>query len=160
MKDAVFFTRAFVVSLIVFFVIVAAVLYHSAQNTPESQIKHRLTQLYYPTRGYYYADGTVKYPDGRMAVIQSDKVEVYPVNIYQATSAAYSVLSPYNSKLVAYNYSLALDYEHFTETVSNSTPYFVFPVYLNRQGHNDRMTVGFVFVDRKSGGAFIKGLFG
>ena len=160
MRDAQFFARAFILSLVFFSIIALSYFYYEQQNTPAQQIKSRLVQLGYPRSGYYYVGNTVKYDDGREIVIKNDGVELYTVNIYDATRAASSVIQPYQTKLSSYGYSLRVDYAHFTETLINNTNYFVFTLYLSREGHNDRFLVGYVFVDRKSGGAFIKGLLG
>ncbi|NPA71901.1 MAG: hypothetical protein GXO35_03610 [Gammaproteobacteria bacterium] len=160
MKDKKFFVRSFFILFVIVGVILWGVFYYNAHNTPEYKIKERLVELGYPTEGYYYADSSVRYPDGRVVVFEDGKVENYTVNIYQATAVAYSLLEPYQSKLEQYNFTLKLDYESFTETYKDGTLYFVFPVKMSREGKRDNILVGYVFVDRKTGRAFIKGLLG
>lgn len=160
MRDAQFFARVFVLSIFVFSILALSYFYYVQQNTPEQKIKARLLALGYPENGYIFVGNTVKYADGREIVINKAGVELYTVNIYDATRAASSVIQPYQTKLSKYGYSLRIDYEHFTETSMNDSNYFVFTLYLSREGHNDDFLAGYVFVDRKTGNAFIKGLLG
>lgn len=160
MKDRALFVRTFFILFVISTVIVYAIYYYDSHNTPEYKIRERLTELGYPSEGYYYADNSIRYPDARVVVFQDGKVENYTVNIWQATAAAYSLLSPYQSKLEQYNFTLNLDYQGFTETYKDGTLYFVFPVKMSRKGKKDNILVGYVFVDRRTGRAFIKGLLG
>jgi len=160
MKEKTFFIRSFFVLFIISSIVLYSYMYYESHNTPEAKLEKRLRELYYPEHGYYYADGTIKYPDGRVIIVTDGQVENYTVNIYQATSAVKSLLAPYNSKLASYSFTLSIDYEHFTETFKDNDFYFVFPIKMNRKGHNDNILVGYAFVDRKNGRAFIKGLLG
>jgi len=163
MVERGFFLRSFFVIALIATVMFYAASYYIAHNTSDYKLKERLIELGYPKSGYYFADNSIRYPDGRVIVFEDGKVENYTVNIYQATSAASSLLSPYQTKLAPYGYSLVLEYDKFSETKIGGDLYFVFPIDVEKGGHlgsGNKMLAGYVYVDRKNGIAFIKGILG
>ena len=138
---------------------VAFLLYFGYSTFHQSNpLQERLYQLGYPTKGYIFANDTVRWADGHLTIIRGSYVEDYPVTAEQAYNIALQYLASYNEKLRKYDYRLYPDKKSLTEKTRNGQRYWVFELRL-KAGSND-MFAGFVWVNRKTGAVEIKGILG
>ncbi len=145
--------RLFAITSIIF------LLYFSYSTFAEhDQIKERLYQLGYPTKGYIFTNDTIKWADGHLTVVQGDYIDDYPITAEQAYNIALQYLASYNEKLRKYNYHLYPKRSTLTEKTKDGQRYWVFELRL-KAGSND-MFAGFVWVNRKTGTVEVKGILG
>jgi len=147
--------------LIRLFVIVSLVfmLYYGYSTFHHTDpLKERLYELGYPTQGYIVENGTIKWADGHITVVQGSYVENYPITAEQAYNLVLQYLASYNEKLRKYGYRLYPVKSSLTEKEKNGQLYWVFELKL-RAGSNS-MFAGFAWVNRKTGAVEVKGILG
>lgn len=121
-------------------------------------LKERLYELGYPERDYIVENGTIKWADGHITIIQGAYVENYPITAEQAYNLVLQYLASYNEKLKKYDYKLVPKKSSLTEKEKNGQLYWVFELKL-KAGSSD-MFAGFAWVNRKTGAVEVKGLLG
>jgi len=147
--------------LIRLFVIVSLVfmLYYGYSTFHHTDpLKQRLYELGYPTQGYIVENGTIKWADGHITVVQGSYVENYPVTAEEAYNLVLQYLASYNEKLQKYGYRLYPVKSSLTEKEKNGQLYWVFELKL-KAGSNS-MFAGFAWVNRKTGAVEVKGILG
>ena len=121
-------------------------------------LKERLYELGYPERGYIVENGTIKWTDGHITIIQGAYVENYPITAEQAYNLVLQYLASYNAKLKQYGYKLYPEKSSLAEKEKNGQKYWVFELKL-KAGSND-MFAGFAWVNRRTGAVEIRGILG
>jgi len=121
-------------------------------------LKERLYQLGYPTSGYIVENGTIKWADGHITIVQGSYVENYPVTAKEAYNLVLQYLASYNEKLQKYGYRLYPEKKSLSEKERNGQLYWVFELKL-KAGSNS-MFAGFAWVNRKTGAVEVKGILG
>ncbi len=121
-------------------------------------LKERLYELGYPTQGYIVENGTIKWADGHLTIIQGAYIENYPVTAEQAYNLVLQYLASYNAKLKQYGYKLYPEKSSLAEKEKNGQLYWVFELKL-KAGSSD-MFAGFAWVNRKTGAVEVKGILG
>jgi len=145
--------RLFVIFSTIFLVYYGYSTFH--QTNP---LKERLYELGYPPKGHIVENGTIKWADGQITILQGAYVENYPITAEQAYNLVLQYLASYNEKLKKYDYKLYPDKASLTEKEKNGQLYWVFELKL-KAGSND-MFAGFAWVNRKTGAVEVKGILG
>ncbi|EHR77957.1 hypothetical protein OCC_02862 [Thermococcus litoralis DSM 5473] len=122
------------------------------------EIKERLYELGYPTEGFIFTNGTIRWADGHLTIVQGAYVEDYSITAEQAYEIARNYLASYNEKLKEYDYKIYPDKKTLTEKEKNGQRYWVFELKLDTGG--SKLFAGFIWVNRKTGAVSVKGLLG
>jgi len=121
-------------------------------------LKERLYELGYPPKGHIVENGTIKWADGQLTVLQGSYVENYPITAEEAYNLVLQYLAKYNEKLKKYDYKLYPVKSSLTEKEKNGQKYWVFELKL--KASSDSMFAGFAWVNRKTGAVEVTGILG
>jgi len=145
-----------------FFLIVALIVgsYQAYTNFyAKSELEKALYRLGYPAEGYTIENGTIRFADGHIAIVQGEYIEVYTVTAAEAVRLAEQYLAEYNAKLKEYDMRLLLDVKTLREAKEGSSYYWVLDVRMKR-GAGSSWFVGTIWVDRATGLVKFKGILG